>query len=86
MDIEWDITDLFGSEREAVEEKYDRYVKSILRRARKEATAAQEAAVAFDLLGDLNEALAVTKHAIAAEISLFVAEVNLRGKAVLDHV
>lgn len=58
--------------------KYDRYVKGLLRTAKRQATSAQEAAVAFDLFADLKDCLDATRQAIASETSSFVARTVLR--------
>jgi hypothetical protein len=56
--------------------KYDRLVKSILRNARKQAVSAEEAAIAFDLLGTVQEAINSTKRSISAAHNAFIAEGN----------
>lgn len=60
--------------------RHDRYVKAILRRARKQIAYAEEAAMAFELLGEVAQATESVKCSIAAAVDAFVLLVSSREK------
>lgn len=62
-------------------ELYGKRVKAALSRAKREARAAEECAIAFDLLADMGEAVNAIKHAIKSQLETFLA----RGTQEVAH-